>query len=136
MPLVIIINAVLISIEVTLQKMLKDKKDDPEKKIPNNFEKFVNTEEFKALLEAMLDYCRELFRLENKQTVLELEAKQIGLPIPQVLPSEKKKLYEKAKKMADRYSWIVFHYKSINDEQMEHCHSFMQFKSKILSNQK
>jgi hypothetical protein len=66
MPLVIIINAVLISIEVTLQKMLKDKKDDPEKKIPNNFEKFVNTEEFKALLEAMLDYCRELFRLENK----------------------------------------------------------------------
>jgi hypothetical protein len=66
MPLVIIIYAVLISIEVTLQKMLKDKKDDPEKKIPNNFEKFVNTEEFKALLEAMLDYCRELFRLENK----------------------------------------------------------------------
>jgi hypothetical protein len=66
MPLVIILNAVLISIEVTLQKMLKDKKDDPEKKIPNNFEKFVNTEEFKALLEAMLDYCRELFRLENK----------------------------------------------------------------------
>jgi hypothetical protein len=57
--------------EVTLQKMLKDKKDDPDKKIPNNFEKFVNTEEFKALLEAMLDYCRELFRLENKQTVLE-----------------------------------------------------------------
>jgi hypothetical protein len=66
MPLVIILNSVLISIEVTLQKMLKDKKDDPEKKIPNNFEKFVNTEEFKALLEAMLDYCRELFRLENK----------------------------------------------------------------------
>ena len=66
MPLVIIINAVLISIEVTLQKMLKDKKDDPEKKIPNNFEKFVNTEEFKAPLEVMLDYCRELFRLENK----------------------------------------------------------------------
>ena len=116
--------------------MLKDKKDDPEKKIPNNFEKFVNTEEFKALLEAMLDYCRELFRLENKQNTLEQEEKQRGLPIPQVLPSEKKKLYEKAKKMADRYSWIVFHYKSINDEQMEHCHSFMQFKSKILSNQK
>jgi hypothetical protein len=51
--------------------MLKDKKDDPDKKIPNNFERFVSSEEFKALLEAMLDYCRELFRLENKQTVLE-----------------------------------------------------------------
>ena len=58
-------------LEVTLQKMLKDKKDDPDKKIPNNFERFVNSEEFKALLEAMLDYCRELFRLENKQNVLE-----------------------------------------------------------------
>ena len=62
--------------------MLKDKKDDPEKKIPLGFEKFVNSSEFRALLEAMLDYCRELFRLENKQTVLEQEAKQRGLPIP------------------------------------------------------
>ena len=75
-------NSCLIHIEVTLQKMLKDKKDDPDKKIPNNFEKFVNSDEFKALLEAMLDYCRELFRLENKQMVLEQEAKQRGLPIP------------------------------------------------------
>lgn len=58
-------------IEVTLQKMLKDKKDDPDKKIPMNFEKFVTSPEFRALLESMLDYCRELFRLENKQTVLE-----------------------------------------------------------------
>lgn len=53
-------------VEVTLQKMLKDKKDDPDKKIPLNFEKFVNSQEFRALLESMLDYCRELFRLENK----------------------------------------------------------------------
>jgi hypothetical protein len=60
-----------ILLEVTLQKMLKDKKDAPDKKIPNNFERFVNSEEFKALLEAMLDYCRELFRLENKQNTLE-----------------------------------------------------------------
>ena len=60
-----------IFLEVTLQKMLKDKKDAPDKKIPNNFERFVNSEEFKALIEAMLDYCRELFRLENKQNTLE-----------------------------------------------------------------
>ena len=68
--------------DVTLQKMMKDKKDDPDKKIPSNFEKFVNSDEFNNLLEAMLDYCRELFRLENKQTVLEQEAKQRGLPNP------------------------------------------------------
>jgi hypothetical protein len=30
---------------------------------------------YKDLLEAMLDYNRELFRLENKQQVLEQEAK-------------------------------------------------------------
>jgi hypothetical protein len=46
--------------------MQKDKKDDPDKKIPPNFEKFVNSAEFRTLLESMLDYCRELFRLENK----------------------------------------------------------------------
>ena len=83
----------------------------------------------------MLDYNRELFRLENKQQVLEQEARQRGLPIPQVLPSEKKKLYEKAKKMADKYSWIVFTHRSIganaNDKNMK---SFMLFKSKILQN--
>lgn len=75
LTLLVIILKLKLYLEVTLQKMLKDKKDDPDKKIPNNFERFVNSEEFKALLEAMLDYCRELFRLENKQTVLEQEAK-------------------------------------------------------------
>lgn len=74
--------------------------------------------------------------MENKQQVLEQEAKQRGLPIPQVLPSEKKKLYEKAKKMADKYSWIVFTHTSIGAQQDSNVHSFMQFKSAILSNQK
>jgi hypothetical protein len=53
-----------------------------------------------------------------------------------VLPSEKKKLNEKAKAMANAYSWIVFFKKSISDEAAAQCHSFMQFKSKILANQK
>lgn len=38
--------------------------------------------------------------------------------------------------MADKYAWIVFNYKSISSDQMDHCSSFMQFKSKILANQK
>mmetsp|Transcript_26167 Transcript_26167/g.25350 ORF Transcript_26167/g.25350 Transcript_26167/m.25350 type:complete len:85 (+) Transcript_26167:371-625(+) len=38
--------------------------------------------------------------------------------------------------MADKYAWIVYHNKSIANEQMDHCSSFMQFKSKILANQK
>jgi hypothetical protein len=73
--------------------------------------------------------------------VLEQEAKQRGLPIPQVLPSEKKKLSEKAKKMASKYSWIVFTHTSIGatesaNGKKDNTHSFMQFKSKILSIQK
>ena len=66
MRLVNIDVEIISNIEVNLQKMLKDKKDDPDRKIPQNFEKFVNSAEFLALLESMLDYCRELFRLENK----------------------------------------------------------------------
>lgn len=77
-----------------------------------------------------------MFRLENKQQVLEQEAKARNLPVPKVLPSEKKKLNEKAKVMANAYSWIVFYNKSISEKQMGQCHSFMQFKSKILANQK
>ena len=38
--------------------------------------------------------------------------------------------------MADKYSWIVFTHKSIGSGDDGHTHSFMQFKSRILSNQK
>lgn len=38
--------------------MLKDKKDDPDKKIPPRFGSFIKSNEFKELLESMLDYCR------------------------------------------------------------------------------
>lgn len=38
--------------------------------------------------------------------------------------------------MADKYSWIVFTHTSIGANNDGNCHSYMQFKSKILSNQK
>jgi hypothetical protein len=38
--------------------------------------------------------------------------------VPQVLPSEKKKLNEKAKMMANAYSWIVYFKKSIGEKEM------------------
>jgi len=62
--------------------MEKDKGDEPSKKIPEGFKEFVVSPHYKDLLEAMLDYNRELFRLENKQQVLEQEAKTRSLPIP------------------------------------------------------
>lgn len=38
--------------------------------------------------------------------------------------------------MGNAYSWIIFYKKSISDKQAKQCRSFMQFKSKILANQK
>lgn len=54
------------AIQDTLKKMKKDKGDDNNKKIPEGFVSFAESAQFKDLLEAMLDYNRELFRLENK----------------------------------------------------------------------
>ena len=51
-------------------------------KIPKGFFEFVYGEHYYNFLEALLEYCRELFRLENKQSVLEVEAKQRGLAVP------------------------------------------------------
>lgn len=59
------------TVEEVLRKMKKDKGDDPNKKIPEGFEEFAKSQAFRELLEAMLDYNKELFRLESKQTVLE-----------------------------------------------------------------
>ena len=71
--------------------MEKDR-DEEERNVPQRLLDCIDTPEYYRFLQALLDYCRELFRLENKQQVLEQEAKQRGLPVPQVLPSEKKKL--------------------------------------------
>ena len=70
------------AIDIALNKMAKDKNEDKSKKIPEGFQDFARSQMYKDLLEAMLDYNRELFRLENKQQVLEQEAKQRGLSIP------------------------------------------------------
>ena len=55
------------AVDDVLRKMKKDKGDDPEKKIPDGFEEFIRSQGFRDFLEAMLDYNKELFRLENKQ---------------------------------------------------------------------
>jgi len=79
------------SIDITYQKMQKERKEDASLIIPVKFQTFVQSHELYSLLDSILEYCRELFRLENKQRSLEAEAKQRGLPIPKLLPSEKKK---------------------------------------------
>jgi len=46
------------AIEVALNKMAKDKGDEPSKKIPEGFYEFASSSGYKDLLEAMLDYNR------------------------------------------------------------------------------
>ena len=46
------------AIEVALNKMAKDKGDEPSKKIPEGFYDFANSPQYRELLEAMLDYNR------------------------------------------------------------------------------
>ena len=105
-------------------------------KIPKGFFEFIYQPHYYNFLEALLEYCRELFRLENKQSVLEVEAKQRGLAVPQVLPSEKKKLHEKAKRLANMYAWIVFNKRSIPSDQASKCTGRIMFKSKLESYEK
>ena len=93
---------------------MRDESVDEDRHIPEKLFKFVTDPKYKAFLQTLLEYCKELFRLENKQQVLEQEAKQRGLPVPQVLPSEKKKLNEKATKMANAYSWIIIRNASLS----------------------
>lgn len=116
--------------------MMKDKKEDPSIIIPGGFKRLIFDTSYKELLQAILDYCRELFRLENKQKSLETEAKQRGLPVPQVLPSEKRKLHEKAKKMALKYSYILFQRKAEAAKPDLTLTEYMEAKIRAVGNQK
>lgn len=108
---------------------MKDEQADEDRHIPPKLFKFVTHEDtahkYEAFLQTLLEYCKELFRLENKQKVLEEEARQRGLPVPQVLPSEKKKLNEKATKMANSYSWIIYLNASLSKAAFENNKSYI-----------
>jgi protein phosphatase 1 regulatory subunit 36 len=124
------------SVNNNYNRLLKDKKEDNSIILPGGFKRQIFDPAYKDLLQAILDYCRELFRLENKQKSLEVEAKQRGLPVPQVLPSEKRKLLEKAKKMALKYSYIIFQRKSEAAQPGLSLTEYMKAKIQAVGNQK
>ena len=101
------------TIKTIVVKMEREKREDHMKKIPDGFISFTHDNLYVEMLQNMHEYMTELFRLENRGDALAKEAKDKGLPVPSVLPSEKKKLYAKAKLVADKYSWIVFRHKSL-----------------------
>ena len=69
--------------------MLKDKKDDPDKKIPAKFKDFIKSPEYRELLESMLDYCRVLFLIHY--LMMQIQVKFKLLPIK--LQSDQKQIY-------------------------------------------
>ena len=115
---------------------MNDESSDHDRHIPKKLFDFVEHPKYHFFLQTLLEYCKELFRLENKQQVLEQEAHTRNLPAPRVLPSEKKKLNEKATKMANAYSWIIFLNASLSAQAFADNQSFIQFKSKIESNKR
>ncbi|CAI2374604.1 unnamed protein product [Moneuplotes crassus] len=124
------------SIHDNYVRLEKDKVDDQSIIIPAGFKTQIHSQGYKELLQAILDYCRELFRLEDKQKSLEIEAKSRGLPVPQVLPSEKRKLQEKARKMALKYSFIIFQRKSEASRPGLSLIEYTKAKVKAVGNQK
>lgn len=59
----------------------KDRTEESKKK-EDKLLVFLGKPEYFNFLQSLLDYCRELFRLENKQQVLQQEAKQRDLAEP------------------------------------------------------
>ena len=115
--------------------MKNDTKED-ERKIPGKLFKFIKEPVYINFLECLLAYCKMLFSLENKQDQLAEEARSKGLTAPGILNSEKRKLQERASKMANAYSWIILKNQAISQRQMETSSSFIQFKSNIMANEK
>ena len=114
----------------TVARVMKEESADEDRHIPQKLFQFVldpnkGADKYEHFLQTLLEYCKELFRLENKQQVLEQEARLRRLPVPQVLPSEKKKLNEKATKMANAYSWIIFLNASLSEHAFRTNKSFI-----------
>ena len=102
------------------------------------FEAFIQTELNYLLAESILDYTRYLIELDSKKKQLEHDAKQRGIAQPKLLKSELDQLQRKMKRMSDNYGRLLLAYKSIgqNEAQFDNCHSSLQFKTKIILNQK
>ena len=99
------------SIEDSFQEIRKDYEGS---QFPYRFHEIYNCPEMIALLSSIKDYLKELFMLEAKQNALEKEARARNLPPPSLLPSETRRLQDKATDMASKYSWLLMNYRIAN----------------------
>mmetsp|Transcript_9425 Transcript_9425/g.18119 ORF Transcript_9425/g.18119 Transcript_9425/m.18119 type:complete len:292 (-) Transcript_9425:1225-2100(-) len=123
------------AIEDTVQEMLEKKEQKPVLYIPYRFMEVYNSPEMVDLLKAILDYCTDLFKLEYKLEVLSNEAKTKNLPAPKPLPSELRRLQEKAQEMARKYGWIIITFKKSKNKQEDQnlYETILYFMHKTLS---
>jgi len=123
------------SIEVTIQEMLKEREENVSIALPMKFIDYYNSPELLDLIRAIHMYCRELFKLEAKLQSLEEEAKSKGLPMPTLLPSETRRLQEKAREMAMKYGWILINNKTGRNRQEDHSfyETVIRFIIRVLS---
>lgn len=87
------------------------------------------------LAESILDYTSYLIILDSKKRQLETDARCRGIQQPRLLRSETELLNKKMKRMSDNYGKLLISYKSIG-ESMDSCFSSLQFRTKIILNQK
>eukprot|EP00357_Protocruzia_adherens_P033523 CAMPEP_0115013612 /NCGR_PEP_ID=MMETSP0216-20121206/25524_1 /TAXON_ID=223996 /ORGANISM="Protocruzia adherens, Strain Boccale" /LENGTH=341 /DNA_ID=CAMNT_0002383069 /DNA_START=99 /DNA_END=1124 /DNA_ORIENTATION=- len=122
------------AVQVHYKKLLELKEEDENIVIPPKFHYFVNSNAYYELLKSVLLYCQELFKLESKQEGLEEEAKQRGVPVPAILEGEKKRLADRAKDMATKYSWIVVQEKTMGNQQQDQnfFETVIYFTAKVL----
>ena len=123
------------SVELTIQEMLKEREENPSFVLPMKFRDYYNSPELLDLTHSIFSYCRELFKLESKLQSLEEEAKSKGLPMPSLLPSETKRLQERAREMALKYGWILINNRSEKGRQDDHSfyETVIRFIVKVLT---
>jgi hypothetical protein len=123
------------TMENTVTGMVATKESKPVLYIPFRFMEVYNSPEMIDLLKSILDYTTDLFKLEYKLEVLSAEARTKNLPDPKPLPSELRRLEEKAQEMARKYGWIIISFKKSKNKQEDQnlYETILYFMHKTLS---
>jgi len=90
-----------------LLKMKIDPKDLHFSTRPIKFESFFESRKYLDYMHDLITYCRLLVNAEERQEVLEQEAKKRGLEPPRLLRSNVQEVVIKGKNLAMRYSMLI-----------------------------
>eukprot|EP00826_Nyctotherus_ovalis_P009191 TRINITY_DN1241_c0_g2_i15.p1 TRINITY_DN1241_c0_g2~~TRINITY_DN1241_c0_g2_i15.p1 ORF type:complete len:173 (-),score=56.05 TRINITY_DN1241_c0_g2_i15:545-1063(-) len=94
------------SLDSELEQLKKAQSERPQRGI-NDLIMLIEAPHFRVFLHSLLDYFKALFALESKMLALTQKAREYGFPEPEILPKDKDRLVEMAKKVGMNYSWIL-----------------------------